>query len=115
MIDVLKRFINATDYRLGVNLYSCLILATTLWCTFSILYRIWTVLGRAHGGIGIYYRVIEVLVESSLLYSASLILYLGLFAHDSSNSALVYWDSVAAFARVSKYSYVPSTSNRPAM
>ncbi|KAK0203847.1 hypothetical protein DFS33DRAFT_836801 [Desarmillaria ectypa] len=112
MIDVLQRFINATDYELGVKLYSCLILATTLWCTFLIIYRIWDVGRTSRGGIGIYRHVIEVLVESSLLYSVSLILYLGLFTHDSSNSALVYWDSVAAFARVSKYSCVPLTSNR---
>ncbi|PBK59823.1 hypothetical protein ARMSODRAFT_1027114 [Armillaria solidipes] len=99
MIDVLQRRVNATDYQLGVNLYSCLILATTLWCTFSIIYRILTVGWASRGGIRIYRHVIEILVESSVLYSASLILYLCLFAHDSSNSALIYWDSVAAFAR----------------
>lgn len=99
MIDVLQRRVNATDYQLGVNLYSCLILATTLWCTFSIIFRIWTVVRASRADIGIYCHIIEILVESSLLYSASLILYLGLFAHDSSNSALIYWDSVAAFAR----------------
>ncbi len=112
MIDVLQRRVNATDYQLGVNLYSCLILATTLWCTFFIIYRILTVGWTSHGGIRIYRHVIEILVESSVLYSASLILYLGLFAHDSSNSALIYWDSVAAFARVSKYACVSLTSNR---
>ncbi|PBK94935.1 hypothetical protein ARMGADRAFT_71756 [Armillaria gallica] len=99
MIDVLQRRVHATDYQLGVNLYSCLILATTLWCTFFIIYRILTVGWASRGGIRIYRHVIEILVESSVLYSASLILYLVLFAHDSSNSALIYWDSVAAFAR----------------
>lgn len=103
MIDVLQRRVNATDHQLGVNLYSCLILATTLWCTFFIIFRIWIVVRASRADIGRYRHIIEILVESSLLYSASLILYLGLFAHDNSNSALIYWDSVAAFARVSKY------------
>lgn len=99
MIDVVRRRVDATDYQLGVKLYSCLILATTVWCTVSIIYRIFSVGWGSRGGIRIYRHVIEILVESSILYSASLILYLGLFAHNSSNSALIYWDSVAAFAR----------------
>ncbi|KAK0482184.1 hypothetical protein IW261DRAFT_1677749 [Armillaria novae-zelandiae] len=99
MIDILQRRVDATDYRLGVKLYSCLILATTVWCTCFIIYRIFAVGWASRGGIRIYRHAIEILVESSVLYSASLILYLGLFAYNSSNSALIYWDSVAAFAR----------------
>ncbi|KAG7448677.1 uncharacterized protein BT62DRAFT_721375 [Guyanagaster necrorhizus] len=99
MINVLQRFVYATTYELGVILYSSLILVTTLWCTFLIIYRILTVTINSDGGIGPYRHIIEILVESSLLYSASLILYLGLSAYDSSNSVLVYLDSVVAFAR----------------
>ncbi|KAK0461494.1 hypothetical protein IW261DRAFT_1310035, partial [Armillaria novae-zelandiae] len=50
-------------------LYSSLILATLLWCTIFILYRIWRVGGAARR-IRAYQRVIEILVESTSLYSA---------------------------------------------
>ncbi|KAK0433267.1 hypothetical protein EV421DRAFT_1441565 [Armillaria borealis] len=53
-------------------LYSSLILATLLWCTSLIIYRIWRVGGPA-GRIHVYQRVIEILVESASLYSAVLV------------------------------------------
>ncbi|KAK0433283.1 hypothetical protein EV421DRAFT_1718769, partial [Armillaria borealis] len=53
-------------------LYSSLILATLLWCTILIIYRIWRV-GGAAGRIHVYQRVIEMLVESASLYSAVLV------------------------------------------
>ncbi|PBL00080.1 hypothetical protein ARMGADRAFT_1024144 [Armillaria gallica] len=47
-------------------------LVTTIWCTIAIVYHILHV-GRANsgvgGGLGAYYHVIEVLIESSALYS----------------------------------------------
>ncbi|SJL18476.1 uncharacterized protein ARMOST_22065 [Armillaria ostoyae] len=62
-----------------IMLYTSFNLATTLWCTLIISYRILTVTGTMRGGEGrqrVYRRFIEVLVESSALYSVSLILYL---------------------------------------
>ncbi|KAK0454035.1 uncharacterized protein EV420DRAFT_1481757 [Desarmillaria tabescens] len=62
-----------------VTVYVSLILLTTLWCTTLIIYRITTVAGVRHGTEGrfrAYRYFIEVLVESSTLYSVSLILYL---------------------------------------
>ncbi|PBK90431.1 hypothetical protein ARMGADRAFT_1064533 [Armillaria gallica] len=53
-------------------LYSSLILATLLWCTILIVYRILRVGGTA-GRTGLYQRVIEMLVESTLLYSAVIV------------------------------------------
>ncbi|KAK0209550.1 hypothetical protein IW262DRAFT_1281555, partial [Armillaria fumosa] len=53
-------------------LYSSLILATMLWCTTLIIYRIWRV-GSAAGRIHVYQRVIEILAESACLYSAVLV------------------------------------------
>ncbi|PBK90494.1 hypothetical protein ARMGADRAFT_1032501 [Armillaria gallica] len=50
-------------------LYSSLVLATLLWCTILIIYRIWRV-GASAGRIHVYQRVIETLVESASLYSA---------------------------------------------
>ncbi|PBK90390.1 hypothetical protein ARMGADRAFT_1082671 [Armillaria gallica] len=56
-------------------LYSSLILATLLWCTILIIYRILRV-GSAAGRMRVYQRVIEMLVESALLYSAVIIVVL---------------------------------------
>ncbi|KAK0217332.1 hypothetical protein EDD85DRAFT_961977 [Armillaria nabsnona] len=63
-------------------LYPAFILATTLWCTLFIIYRILTITGVKHGAGGqlrLYHRCIEVLVESSALYSICLIVYLALY------------------------------------
>ncbi|PBK95004.1 hypothetical protein ARMGADRAFT_73636 [Armillaria gallica] len=60
-------------------LYTSFILATTLWCTLLILHRIWTVTRfrqGAEGRLGAFHRFVEALVESSALYSVSLILFL---------------------------------------
>ncbi|KAK0196272.1 hypothetical protein F5146DRAFT_1176589 [Armillaria mellea] len=56
-------------------LYSSLIMATLLWCTILIIYRIVRV-GGAAGRIHIYQRVIEMLVESAALYSAMIVVLL---------------------------------------
>ncbi|KAK0238211.1 hypothetical protein EDD85DRAFT_1005822 [Armillaria nabsnona] len=60
-------------------LYISCVLATTLWCTVLIIYRILTVAGVKRGAGGrlrVYQHFIEVLVESSAFYSISLIVYL---------------------------------------
>ncbi|KAK0192543.1 hypothetical protein F5146DRAFT_507267 [Armillaria mellea] len=60
-------------------LYISFTLATTLWCTLLIIYRILAVAEvrrGAEGRLRVYRHFIEVLVESSALYSISLILYL---------------------------------------
>ncbi|PBK62482.1 hypothetical protein ARMSODRAFT_1061456 [Armillaria solidipes] len=54
------------------TLYASLILATLLWCTILIIFRILRV-GGAAGRIHVYQRVIEMLVESASLYSAVLV------------------------------------------
>ncbi|KAK0219978.1 hypothetical protein IW262DRAFT_1494158 [Armillaria fumosa] len=66
-------------------LYISFALTTTLSCTLLIIYRIVTTVGvsrRAEGRLRVYHRFIEVLVESSALYSISLILYLAFTIRD---------------------------------
>ncbi len=66
-----------------------------------MIYRILTVVGVRHGTGGrlrVYHRFIEVLVESSALYSISLIVYLPLTIHN--DFGLVYLDDIAAIAKV---------------
>ncbi|PBK90383.1 hypothetical protein ARMGADRAFT_1014557 [Armillaria gallica] len=69
-------------------LYSSLILATLLWCTILIIYRILRV-GGAAGRMGLYQRVIEMLVESALLYSAVIIVLLVFEARNEGTAVYV--------------------------
>ncbi|KAK0446942.1 uncharacterized protein EV420DRAFT_882192 [Desarmillaria tabescens] len=56
-------------------LYSSLIMATLLWCTILIIYRILKVSGVAEG-LRSYRRVIGVIADSAFLYSACLVVLL---------------------------------------
>ncbi|KAK0196271.1 hypothetical protein F5146DRAFT_1133765 [Armillaria mellea] len=56
-------------------LNASLVMATLLWCTILIIYRIVRV-GGAAGRIRVYQRVIEMLVESAALYSATIVVLL---------------------------------------
>ncbi|KAK0209548.1 hypothetical protein IW262DRAFT_512588 [Armillaria fumosa] len=77
-------------------LYSSLILATLLWCTVLIIYRIWRV-GTTAGRIYVYRRVIEILVESASLYSAVIVV---LLVFEGCNEvAALYIQSLAAAMR----------------
>ncbi|PBK79901.1 hypothetical protein ARMGADRAFT_1092677 [Armillaria gallica] len=81
-------------------LYISFVLATTLFCTLLIIYRILTVAGAKRGAEGrlrVFHRVIEVLVESSALYSICLILFLACTICD--NRGEVYFDVIAAIAK----------------
>ncbi len=82
-------------------LYISLNLVTTLSCTLLIIYRIVAVTGIRHGAVGrlgAYHHFIEVLVESSALYSISLILDLAFNIHN--DVRLYYFDTIAAIAKV---------------
>ncbi|KAK0223950.1 hypothetical protein IW262DRAFT_1370085, partial [Armillaria fumosa] len=86
--------------NLLVILYTTFILATTLWCTLMIIFRIFSV-GHASTGserpFKVYRHVIEVLVESSALYAIFLLLYMVLVA--CQNMAYCYMEAVAGFTR----------------
>ncbi|KAK0465934.1 uncharacterized protein EV420DRAFT_1709344 [Desarmillaria tabescens] len=100
-IATYKAYATISGYTLGFVLYSAFILATTLWCTLLIIYRIVTVVRAGAqaglGGLGAYRHVIEVFVESSALYSLSLIVYVAVFCYDTPAGA--YIDVVAGVAR----------------
>ncbi|KAK0209254.1 hypothetical protein DFS33DRAFT_1451951 [Desarmillaria ectypa] len=96
-----KAYTNANvNYILGYELYSSFSLGATLLCTLLIVYRIVTVAqagAEAGGGLRAYRHIIEVLVESSALYSIFLILYVVFLAHNE--LVLVYFDILASIAR----------------
>ncbi len=82
-------------------LYVSFTLATTLSCTLLIIYRIVAVAGVRHGAmgrLGVFRRFIEVLVESSALYSISLILYLTFVI--CGNLGEYYFDVISGIAKV---------------
>ncbi|KAK0479437.1 hypothetical protein EDD18DRAFT_1113860 [Armillaria luteobubalina] len=77
-------------------LYASLVMATLLWCTILIIYRILRV-GGAAGRIHVYQRVIEMLVESALLYSAVTVVLLVFEARNE--MATVYIQALALVMR----------------
>ncbi|KAK0471026.1 hypothetical protein IW261DRAFT_1671886 [Armillaria novae-zelandiae] len=100
MLGTYQLYVASGDYIRYFTPYSSCVLATTLWCTLLIIYRIVTV-ARAGGGAGdglrAYHPVLEVLVESSALYLISLILCTAFFARNA--DSLIYFDAFAAIAR----------------
>ncbi|KAK0238199.1 hypothetical protein EDD85DRAFT_573234 [Armillaria nabsnona] len=77
LMNTYQGYTNGRDYVLGFVLYLSFILATTIWCTSLIIYRILTVRQASNGigsRVGVYRHVIEVLIESSALHSFVLIL-----------------------------------------
>ncbi|KAK0232293.1 hypothetical protein EDD85DRAFT_793135 [Armillaria nabsnona] len=84
----------------SLMLYVSFTLATTLYCTLLIIYRIVAVAGVRHGvmgQLGVPRHFIEVLVESSALYSISLILYLTFVI--CGNLGEYYSDVIAGIAK----------------
>ncbi len=99
--------------------YLSCILATTLWCTILIVFRIVTVIRVNNGpnsGLGDYRHLIEVLVESSALHSVALIIYVALEV--SYNPSSIYLDALAVFTTVRtdalfpEYVYVTKSAYR---
>ncbi len=89
--------------NLFLTLYLSLNLATTLSCTLLIIYCIVAVTGVRHGVVGqlgVYRCFIEVMVESSALYSISLILDLVFAICDDINSGVGYLNIIVAIAKV---------------
>ncbi|KAK0226523.1 hypothetical protein IW262DRAFT_1294700 [Armillaria fumosa] len=83
-----------------VTLYFSFTLATTLWCTVLIIFRILTVTGVRRGAGGrlrVYRRFIEVLVESSALYSIAMIFFLAFFL--CNNFGWYYADAITSAAK----------------
>ncbi|KAK0224635.1 hypothetical protein EDD85DRAFT_234716 [Armillaria nabsnona] len=77
-------------------IYASLTLATTLWCTLLMIYRVLTVAQGAEGA-GAYRHVLEVLVESSALYAVPLVFYVAFFARRS--TVFYYLDPIAGIMR----------------
>ncbi|KAK0185435.1 hypothetical protein F5146DRAFT_1165124, partial [Armillaria mellea] len=75
-------------------LYILLMLATTLICTLLIVYRIVRHARRTSTSL----KVIEMLIESSAIYSLSLIVYLALVSKNSESS--YYADTIVTYVKL---------------
>ncbi|PBK62549.1 hypothetical protein ARMSODRAFT_1089119 [Armillaria solidipes] len=75
-------------------IYVSLTLATTLMCTLLIIYRII----RRASGTNTSHKIVEMLIESSAMYSLSLIIYLALISKNFEFGD--YADIIAAYVKV---------------
>ncbi len=78
-------------------IYVVLMLATTVMCTLLIVYRI----VRHAPGMSASRKILEMLIESSAMYSISMIVYLALVSKNSETG--IYADIIAAYVRVSSH------------
>ncbi|KAK0202232.1 hypothetical protein DFS33DRAFT_1386526 [Desarmillaria ectypa] len=89
-----------TAYGTRINwsiIYISLIMTTTIWCTLLIIFRIVSVGRKVEHGLQRYRRIIEVVVESSALYTASLIVLLVIVARNVIHGD--YFDVITTIAR----------------
>ncbi|KAK0488214.1 hypothetical protein EDD18DRAFT_645706 [Armillaria luteobubalina] len=77
-------------------LYASLVMATLLWCTILIIYRILRAGGTA-GRLRVFQRVIEMLVESAALYSTMIVILLVFEARNE--VAAIYIEVLASAMR----------------
>ncbi len=80
-------------------IYAFLTLATTLTCALLIIYRI----VRHAPGMSASRKIVEMLIESSAMYSISLIIYLALVSKNSEVS--YYADNITSYVRVSLHRF----------
>ncbi len=77
-------------------------MATLLWCTILIIYRILSV-GGAAGRMRVYQRLIEMLVESALLYSAVIVVLLVFEVRNETSGAYVEEVAIAIRVRLTRF------------
>ncbi|SJK98316.1 uncharacterized protein ARMOST_01581 [Armillaria ostoyae] len=100
IIELYHQYDNQGPTEIFQTLYVSFILATTLWCTLFIIYRIFTIAGvkrGAEGRLRVFHHFIEVLVASSALYSIFLILDLAFVIQI--NLRAYYVDVIATIAK----------------
>ncbi len=90
-------------------LYPSLILATLLWCTIFIIYRILRV-GGVTAGMRVYHRVIEMLVESAAVYSVVLVILLVLEVRNELVGGYIQEVAIALRVRLTFFNSVIATA-----
>ncbi len=91
-------------------LYSSLIIAILLWCTILIIYHVWRVGGTA-GRIHVYQRVIEMLVESTSLYSVVIVVLVVFEARNEVAGVCIEDLAIAMRVRLLCFNFLLSNRN----
>ncbi|KAK0495034.1 hypothetical protein EDD18DRAFT_1355035 [Armillaria luteobubalina] len=108
IIEIRQEYFGILSTVFGALFFSST-LATTLWCTSLIIIRILIVTGvrqGAGGRVRVYRRFIEVLVESSAIYSIAQIFFLAFFL--CNNFGWYYADAITGAAKVCSLYLTPS-------
>ncbi len=113
-MQVPESVINVKNYT---AVYISLILATTLLCTFLIVYRLLSIEWAKQKfestrtySFGVYGNVIEIIVESAALYSAALIVYIVFLFQDEVDAG--YLNSIGEIIKVSfEHPFLCKTTN----
>lgn len=107
IIAIFQTVTSTTFGALGVDYATALYstsLATTVYCTAVIVYRVMSVGIRAPhgGGLRTYHSIIEILVESSALYSIATLFALIAYIHSgpASEFASAFWTSITVGFRI---------------
>ncbi|KAK0244802.1 hypothetical protein EDD85DRAFT_1018387 [Armillaria nabsnona] len=90
-ISAIDKFATEIDWPL---IYILLTFAVTLICTLMIVYRIF----RHAPGMSASHKIVEMLIESSAMYTISLIIYLAFLSRDLQSA--FYADIIATYAKV---------------
>ncbi len=101
IIHIYREYFINTPEEIFSMLYISFVLVTTVWCTLLIVSRVIIVVGAKRGAGGrlrVYQHFIEVLVESSALYSISLVVWLALTIRG--DPGMIYADTIVAIAKV---------------
>ncbi|KAK0225226.1 hypothetical protein EDD85DRAFT_225622 [Armillaria nabsnona] len=92
------------SFQTCTALYISFILATTLLCTLLIIYRILSIeWAKPHTNarqfsLGVYRNLIEIIVESAVIYSVILIVYMITLYRSYLNGTFMYFDCIGAIA-----------------
>ncbi|KAK0474964.1 hypothetical protein IW261DRAFT_1568453 [Armillaria novae-zelandiae] len=94
------------SFETCTELYTSFILATTLLCTLLIIYRILSIewakprTNARRFSLGVYRNLIEVIVESAVIYSVTLILFMITLYCSYASGTFTYFDCIGTIARL---------------
>ncbi|PBK96120.1 hypothetical protein ARMGADRAFT_1028328 [Armillaria gallica] len=106
IMQILSSFHSSTNsisttemFAVDINwalIYILLTLSTTIMCTLLIVYRII----RHNSKMNTSHKIIEMLIQSSAMYSLSLLIYLAMVSKNSESESSYYADTIAAYVKV---------------
>ncbi|PBK87575.1 hypothetical protein ARMGADRAFT_1085580 [Armillaria gallica] len=93
------------SFETCTTLYTSFILATTLLCILLIIYCILSIewakprTNARRFSLGVYHNLIEIIVESAVIYSVTLILFMITLSRSYASGTYMYFDCIGTIAR----------------